>query len=392
MIEYADLYKRAAQSVAYVGAINSLGSLYQLGLGVEKSLTKAFLCYQLAAGSGNPISLANVGFCYFYALGVERNDIEAYKHFERASFEVSYSNDEVITRYPPKNCRRGWYGMGLCFTWGRGVKRDAITAQMCFETAAKRGDPLAAYTLACEFNYGELLPRVAEMNYAPAQFDYGIKLFVAGQKQEGREWIAKAARQCYPQAIVAETIDHMCEVVATVHESCEVVATVDALCESCDTDFTKQEVRTVVKELCEDVVIVDEIGNVVTTIDELCEVVATVHDSCDVVAAVNDLCEQVAAIKVEVPTQQSSSSPNTALIMRAFQELASAAENTHASITHTMAEQKQGVQGHKQPAPTSRGAVPNYGSTSSRLHTTPARPTSPIQNSDWCPGLRCALI
>ena len=68
-IEY---YTRAA--ITSNSAKNKLGRIYESGqLNVKKDLSEAFYWYQSAAKEGDTIGKYNVGHCYMYGIGVEKN-------------------------------------------------------------------------------------------------------------------------------------------------------------------------------------------------------------------------------------------------------------------------------------------------------------------------------
>src|SRR6267142_1920314 len=57
-------------------ALNRIGELYEWGLGVRRDYEQSFSWYQKAALLGNPYAQANLGNCFFFGLGIDRNFIE----------------------------------------------------------------------------------------------------------------------------------------------------------------------------------------------------------------------------------------------------------------------------------------------------------------------------
>ncbi len=80
----AENYEEAAKifielsQMGHTDAINNLGTLYQIGLGVEKDYSKAAHYYQLAAERGHEDAAFNLASFYRLGIGVKKNMIQAY--------------------------------------------------------------------------------------------------------------------------------------------------------------------------------------------------------------------------------------------------------------------------------------------------------------------------
>ena len=81
--DYEEAFKWYARAATY-SCLNSLGFMYEKGLGVKKDLTKAVRCYQEAANRNDGRAQMNLGRMYRDGLGVQQNLVEAYKWFSLA--------------------------------------------------------------------------------------------------------------------------------------------------------------------------------------------------------------------------------------------------------------------------------------------------------------------
>ena len=66
-------------------AQNKLGYCYDIGQGVEQSVSEAVKWYQKAAEQDNAYAQANLGSCYQQGKGVPQSDSEAFKWFEKSA-------------------------------------------------------------------------------------------------------------------------------------------------------------------------------------------------------------------------------------------------------------------------------------------------------------------
>ncbi len=77
-------YRKAAEK-GVAAAQDSLGTMYNLGLGVPKDYAKAVFWLRKAADRGNADAQASLGILYDLGHGVPKNDVEAYKWFNLAA-------------------------------------------------------------------------------------------------------------------------------------------------------------------------------------------------------------------------------------------------------------------------------------------------------------------
>lgn len=72
-------------------AMNSIGIIYENGLGVEKNYAMAMGWFEESAALNNTTAMSNLGFMYGNGLGVEQDYNEAMKWYNKA--------DEVMQSY-----------------------------------------------------------------------------------------------------------------------------------------------------------------------------------------------------------------------------------------------------------------------------------------------------
>ena len=82
-------------------AIVNLGLCYAFGFGVEKDPRKAAKCYRVAAGEGDSLAKFALGLCYADEIGVERDKIKAEDLFSKtlcdeANPDKFWNKNEVL--------------------------------------------------------------------------------------------------------------------------------------------------------------------------------------------------------------------------------------------------------------------------------------------------------
>lgn len=116
-------YQKAAAQ-GYAPAINNLGYCYFYGHGVEKNQVKAFEYYFTAATKGNPLAQKNCGEMLFFGDGVKRDLNAAKQWFEKAALQNNASAQ---------------YYLGVCYDSGYGVKKNEEEALRWYNKAASQG-------------------------------------------------------------------------------------------------------------------------------------------------------------------------------------------------------------------------------------------------------------
>ena len=143
--------------------------------------------------AGDPEFQCQVGVCYYWGYGIEKNYIEAMKWFKLAAAQGHAEAENDI---------------GILFSGGLGVEEDHKEAVKWFELSAKRGDVGAQYNLAYNYEIGRGITQdykeavrfynlSAEQGYWAASYNLG-KLYFVGQ---GVEQDLVKAKACYEQAL-----------------------------------------------------------------------------------------------------------------------------------------------------------------------------------------------
>lgn len=120
---------------------------------------------KVAAESGSPSALVDLGKCYLYGLGTMENPNAAARCFDKAA-QQGYAeamhlmgdsffngignpkNYEIAFDYYSKAAKMDYtpsiYSLGLCYEQGKGVKKNPKKAIKCFKDAANKGHIKAA--------------------------------------------------------------------------------------------------------------------------------------------------------------------------------------------------------------------------------------------------------
>ena len=115
---------------------------------------------KVAAESGDPSGMVNLGKCYLYGIGTTENPNEATRWFDKAAQQGyveaicligdSYfyglgnpKNHEIAFDYYSKAAQENYapaiYSLGLCYEQGKGVKQNQKKAIRYFKDAANKG-------------------------------------------------------------------------------------------------------------------------------------------------------------------------------------------------------------------------------------------------------------
>jgi TPR repeat protein len=107
---------------------------------MEKRLKKAIYWYEKAANNGNTIiAMQNLGNCYLYGEGVEKNYNKAFELFKQSA-EGGYSG--------------GMTSLGYCYDKGIGIKIDKQKAFELYQKSADLGEIVAQYNLGIMYENG----------------------------------------------------------------------------------------------------------------------------------------------------------------------------------------------------------------------------------------------
>ncbi len=132
----ADWYRRA---LGHPEAHYRLGSLYERGVGVERSFVKAYAAYCEAARLGSAEGANNAAACLMRGCGVRRNPAEALRHYQFAA---------------AKGCAEALYNLGCALLSGTGCEKDPLGALDCFMKAGEEV-PLAFKKAARIYEVGK---------------------------------------------------------------------------------------------------------------------------------------------------------------------------------------------------------------------------------------------
>ncbi len=128
-------YYEIASKNGHPNAQNSLGYMYERGLGFNKDLKKAFNLYSSSAKKGCVGAQYNLADCYYNGKGTGCDNEKAAFWYQKAA---------------EKNFAEAQNMLGVCYACGYGVKQDYETAYFWYEKAAEKGDSWGQY------NQGEM--------------------------------------------------------------------------------------------------------------------------------------------------------------------------------------------------------------------------------------------
>ena len=153
-----ELKKAAEQGDAQ--AQYNLGNCYAFGDGVEKNLSEAVKWWRKAAEQGVAPAQFNLGNCYAFGNGVEKNPTEAVKWYRKAA-EQGYAPAQ--------------FNLGVCYYNGQGMIQNNIKAYAWIAVASANGYDDA--TKALQLLKEEMTPLQVEKavnlaeNYFKGTFD-----------------------------------------------------------------------------------------------------------------------------------------------------------------------------------------------------------------------------
>jgi len=199
---YADAfawYRKAATQGNACGQ-NSLGDMYENGLGTPKDYEEAAKWYKKAAEQGYAAAQVNLGTMYYNGMSVSQDQAEAVKWFRKAA-EQGYADAE--------------WRLGTAYCLGEGVSQDTREGLTWVRKAADQGNAAAQYLLGEMYVTGgfvtqdyavalDWLKKAAEQGFADAQHRLG-SMYREGQGTEkdlaeGHKWYRKAAENGHAES------------------------------------------------------------------------------------------------------------------------------------------------------------------------------------------------
>lgn len=152
------------------------------------------------AESGNAEAQYELGLAYFIGDGVQRNDSEGIKWYQKSA-EQGHPNAQ--------------FNLACCYNYGNGVMQDRAKAVTWYQLAADQGHAGSQNALAICYEFGrgvkedyhkalELYRKAAEQENPDAQWNLGLcyeySTGVAQDWYEAARWYRKAAAQGYVRA------------------------------------------------------------------------------------------------------------------------------------------------------------------------------------------------
>lgn len=153
-----EYYLKAARNGHAIAQYN-VGVCYNFGKGVEKNYNLSLMWYHRAAEQGCVWAFHNLGYCYEAGLGVTQDYVEALKWYNMAA-EKGYTSSIC--------------NIGNFYRHGRSVDQDHAEALKWYRRAAIQGVPEAQYNVGMCYENGEGVNKVI---------------------YEAIEWYSKAAKQ-----------------------------------------------------------------------------------------------------------------------------------------------------------------------------------------------------
>jgi TPR repeat protein len=132
-------FKKAAMQ-GDLGAQNNLGVCYEYGDGVQKDLQQAVDWYEKAAQKGYPAAQYNLGGSYASGSGLDKDLKKAAEWYTKAA-----EQDHVVSQ----RC------LARCYENGEGVEKDMKKAVEWYLKAAENGDAVSQFNIGAFYETGE---------------------------------------------------------------------------------------------------------------------------------------------------------------------------------------------------------------------------------------------
>jgi uncharacterized protein len=150
-------FMEKASALGSALAMNSLGLIHHVGLGVKQDFAEARRWYEKAVALGNTTAMINLGDLYESGRGVKKDFAAARGWYDKAAAAGD---------------RRGMNNLGSLYAQGRGIRQDFAEARRWYEKSAALGDEIAMRNLGGLHERGQ---------------------GVAKSLDEARKWYMKAA-------------------------------------------------------------------------------------------------------------------------------------------------------------------------------------------------------
>ena len=210
-------YRKSAEQENSSAQCN-LGWCYENGVGIDKDLYQAVFWYKKSAEQGNDVAQCNLGFCYENGNGVNKDYCEAIKWYDKSAKQgntraQSYLPNVVRKLRESAENGYGWAqcNLGYCYEFGLGMEKNIYQAVYWYKKAAEQGSDVAQCNLGiCYKNgigvdkdYGEAfywLKKAADQGNVGAQFEVGYSYhyglgYLEQDYSKAVYWYRKAAEQ-----------------------------------------------------------------------------------------------------------------------------------------------------------------------------------------------------
>lgn len=213
-------YAQKASEMGDENAYNLLGTMYELGCGVEQSYKAAIKYYKLAAESGVEIAFLNVGAFYQAGIGVPKDDSKAVEYFQAGAnagnmyclnaLGMCYKNGTGVQQNYKKAFElfldaayagnfAGELNTGLAYDKGQGIREDKAEAKKWFTLAASHGSSKAMFALGVYAEKG-----IPEGNPdLKSAFEWYLKAAEVGD----HPFAAWVVGNCYLQGLMGVEVD-----------------------------------------------------------------------------------------------------------------------------------------------------------------------------------------
>ncbi len=173
-------------------AQETLGTMYDFGLGVKKDTAKAIEWFEKAAAQGNSFVQHDLGVKYFKGIGITQD-------YDRAAAWWRMAADNGVAE--------SQYNLGLMYARGLGFEEDSGMAVNWYSKAASQGHANAQYSLGVMYSFGQGVPQdyskglsffqdAAEQNLPQAQYNLAVLL----ENGRGTEVDLPSAKRWYQRA------------------------------------------------------------------------------------------------------------------------------------------------------------------------------------------------
>ena len=135
------LFKQAAD-LGSSEACNELGECYFYGNGVDKDASKAFQWYMKGAEAGNAAAQGNIGYCYANGVGTAQDYEKSFIWLQKAADQ---GNADALLN------------LGNRYQEGQGVKKNPEKAFSLYIEAAEKGNPMGNFAAGIMLYTGDVI-------------------------------------------------------------------------------------------------------------------------------------------------------------------------------------------------------------------------------------------